>query len=218
MLYNIPETSIFILFLNYYKNKNNNIDIYYVLRFLVPWLIRLNITHKNFDNKYEDVKEHKQILLPELYLFMYDFIDKYKENQLSIDIFIHHTLTIYLIIMNMVFSNSKNEDIKKILGLYQGVNILNIHNSGDIFIRLPKAIIKYDKLIGKVSGIFGIIYWIYTRNYIQYKNLIQFQRDSKDINKKIINTVEKKMIFLYIIGIFYTLKVLYYFRKIVINN
>ena len=74
MLYNIPETSIFILFLNYYKNRNNNIDIYYVLRFLVPWLIRLNITHKNFNNKYEDVKEHKQILLPELYLFIYDFI------------------------------------------------------------------------------------------------------------------------------------------------
>ena len=80
-MYNIPETSVLIFLLNYYKNNYGNIDLYYILRFLIPWIVRLNITKKNFNNNYEDVKEHKYILLPELYLFSYDFIDRYNEKK-----------------------------------------------------------------------------------------------------------------------------------------
>ena len=192
--------------------------MYYIIRFLVPWLRRLNITKKNFNNEYEDVNEYQQILLPELYLFIYDFIDRYREKNITYDVCIHHTVTILLIVMNMILSSNKDEKIKKILGLHQGVNLLNIHNSGDIFIRLPKILFNYDKYIGIVSGIFGLIYWVYTRNYIQYKKLIKHIENCNNINETKIILTTKTLIFMYVIGIFYTCKVIYYFKKIIIKN
>ena len=124
---------------------------------------------------------------------------------MKIDTIIHHIISAVLIFIN---NKSYNHPY---LGIHNGINIINIHNLGDIFVRIAKVIFEKNEKAGIFLGILGVVIWIYTRIYLNYKLL-------KNISKKLKNEKYSKLynIFgyaLYLIGIFYTFKVLNHFKK-----
>jgi hypothetical protein len=213
MLFEFIFTFFLILFYKFIEKNTKSTDLVYIIRFLFPLLYRVSVTSKLFENNYLDIKGYNYILLPELILFIYDLFDRIKKKNIKFDVYIHHFITIFLILTNIIghYINCTQ------YGLHIGVNILNMHNIGDIFIRLPKLFISKSKNISILLGVFGIINWIYTRQIITYRYYFVTLWNLPDDNP-FISKSKTVLILLYLIGTFYTSQVLNYFLKFILGG
>ena len=213
----ILKTFIFIILIFTFKKQTNQIDIYYIIRFFFPILERYLITKKLFNNDFKDIqyKNKSLIVIPELIIFIYDFFERFYSKNLPIDFAMHHIFTIFLILISTIISeNKKYIKYQKVFGIHTIVNCLNFHNIGDIFLRLPKSVIQYNKNIGIITGIFGLGIWFYTRLYIQIIHLKKIMKDSENMKddeyvKSLIILVKTTLL----MGVYFTCVVLKYFYK-----
>lgn len=96
----------------------------------------------------------------------------------------------------------------------------NIHSTGDLAIILAKVINSKNKFLGMVSGVISLLIWIYTRNILQLKFLIQDFKKLNQFNdiKLRKNFFKSILIFILLMGGFFTTKVLQFFIKEVKKN
>lgn len=222
------QTILFCASLKFFENRFKR-DYIQIIRYLIPLLLRFTYSNKNnlldklYFNENHNLSYNKLVksVNTEIIIYLFDFLNCYKLRKINYERLVHHMITLLLLFVNKF--NCKPSILSDFIGGFHSINILNIHSTSDIIIRLSKILSQKseNRILSILLGTTGILAWISIRQIIFFKYIIKCKNIAKSISssdktwKSKINIPATIILLkgLYLLNLFYTIQICKFFSK-----